>query len=33
MNAYYKKIYPTLVDQLEKEAVITKHQFEKPKRK
>jgi len=33
MNAYYKKIYPTLVDQLEKEAVITKHQFEKPKKK
>jgi|TARA_R110000868_G_scaffold242672_2_gene498203 hypothetical protein len=23
MNAYYKKIYPTLIDQLEKEAGIT----------
>lgn len=29
MNAYYKKIYPTLVAQLEKEALITKNQQNK----
>jgi hypothetical protein len=26
MNTYYKKIYPALIEQLEKEAVITKNQ-------
>jgi hypothetical protein len=26
MNAYYKKIYPNLIDQLEKEAIITKNE-------
>lgn len=29
MNAYYKKIYPKLIDQLEKEAVITARQNDK----
>jgi multimeric flavodoxin WrbA len=35
MNAYYKRIYPEMVAQLEREAVITKNQLEKtkPKRK
>lgn len=32
MNEYYKKVYPALVDQLEKEAVITKNQQSKLKR-
>jgi hypothetical protein len=26
MDAYYKKIYPNLIDQLEKEATITKNE-------
>jgi len=29
MHEYYKKIYPTLINQLEKEAVITKNQQSK----
>jgi multimeric flavodoxin WrbA len=33
MNAYYKKVYPTLVEQLEKEAVITKNQQSKLRKK
>lgn len=33
MHEYYKKVYPALVDQLEKEAVITKSQQEKIKKK
>lgn len=33
MNEYYKKVYPQLIDQLEKEAVITKSQQEKIKKK
>lgn len=34
MNEYYKKVYPALIEQLEREAVITKQQTEKtPKRK
>jgi hypothetical protein len=32
MHEYYKKIYPNLVDQLEKEAVITKNQQSKLKK-
>lgn len=33
MHTYYKKIYPALVDQLEKEALITKNQLEKANKK
>lgn len=33
MNTYYKKIYPALVEQLEKEAVITKNQMSKIKKR
>jgi len=29
MDTYYKKIYPALVDQLEREAMITKNQMSK----
>jgi hypothetical protein len=29
MDAYYKKIYPALVEQLEREALITKNQMSK----
>jgi hypothetical protein len=32
MHEYYKKIYPNLVDQLEKEAMITKNQQSKLKK-
>jgi hypothetical protein len=33
LSMYYKKIYPTLVEQLEKEALITKTQLEKASKK
>jgi len=29
MDAYYKKIYPSLIEQLEREALITKNQMSK----
>jgi hypothetical protein len=29
MDAYYKKIYPALIEQLEREALITKNQMSK----
>lgn len=29
MNIYYKRVYPALIDQLEKEALITKNQTSK----
>jgi hypothetical protein len=29
MDSYYKKIYPSLIDQLEREALITKNQMSK----
>jgi hypothetical protein len=29
LNAYYKKIYPNLIDQLEREAPITAKQYKK----
>ena len=32
MNIYYKKIYPNIIDQLEKEALITKNQLSKLKK-
>jgi len=32
MHIYYKKVYPALVEQLEKEAVITKNQLSKLKK-
>jgi hypothetical protein len=32
MNIYYKKIYPNIIDQLEKEAIITKNQLSKLKK-
>lgn len=32
MHQYYKKVYPNLIDQLEKEALITKNQQAKLKK-